>query len=121
MFVQCMERGFKNLASMGRAASRKGRSPQNGEVDYEVNRDDGLAIDTHSENEAAVEEPHPFSAFSSSSRRATMSNNVSPASFTSPLPSLPNISEGFSHSFSSTSLPGISSIVGPNNLPVTTR
>ncbi|KAI4122949.1 MAG: hypothetical protein LQ338_005527 [Usnochroma carphineum] len=125
---KCMERGVKTLATLGRAASRKDRSPQNHEVDYDINRDDGLVVDTHSENEA-VEEQHPFSAsaFSPSSRRTTLSN-VSSASFTSPLPrptpTLPNINQSFPttrHPYSSTSLPGISSIVGPNNLPVTTH
>ncbi|KAL8840348.1 MAG: hypothetical protein Q9170_001363 [Blastenia crenularia] len=103
--VQCMERGIKNLQTMGRAASRRDRSPLNGELLYDTNHDGGLAVDTNSENEAAAEEQHPISADSNSSRRTTLSN-VSSASFT---PSLPNISQGFPM----TSLPGIASIVGP--------
>lgn len=118
--VQCMERGIKNLQSLGRAASRKDRSPQSGELTYDTNHDGGLVVDTNSENEAAIEEQHPFSADSYSSRRTTISN-VSSASFTPslprPTPSLPNFSQGFS----TTSLPGISSIVGPSGLPVTTH
>ncbi|KAI4091122.1 MAG: hypothetical protein LQ348_004005 [Seirophora lacunosa] len=121
--VKCMEKGYKNLASMGRAASRKDRSPQNGEVEYNMNHDDGLMVDTHShsEAEATLEESHPFSASSHSSnpsRRTTFS--TSSASFASPLPrptpTLPNFSQGFP-----TNLPGISSIVGPSGLPVTTH
>lgn len=115
-----MERGIKNLQSLGRAASRKDRSPQNGELTCDYNHEDGLVVDTNSENEAAVEDQHPFSADSYSSRRTTLSG-VSSASFTPslprPTPSLPNFSQGFS----STSLPGIRSIVGPGGLPVTTH
>ncbi|KAL8989767.1 MAG: hypothetical protein Q9177_001420 [Variospora cf. flavescens] len=116
--------GYKNLASMGRAASRKDRSPQNGEAEYDTNHNDRLMVDTHShsEAEAIVEEQHPFSAgsYSSNPSRRTTLSNMSSASFTSPLtrptPTLPNISQGFP-----TSLPGISSIVGPSGLPVTTH
>ncbi|KAI4114206.1 MAG: hypothetical protein LQ345_004982 [Seirophora villosa] len=120
---KCMEKGYKNLASMGRAASRKDRSPQDGEVEYNMNHDDGLMVDTHShsEAEATLEESHPFSASSYSSnpsRRTTVS--TSSVSFASPLPrptpTLPNFSQGFP-----TNLPGISSIVGPSGLPVTTH
>ncbi|KAL9604768.1 MAG: hypothetical protein Q9219_000216 [cf. Caloplaca sp. 3 TL-2023] len=121
---KCMERGIKNLQSMGRAASRRDRSPPNGELGYDMshdmNHDNGLVVDTHSENEAVMEDQHPFSAGSYSSRRTTLSN-VSSASFTPslprPTPSLPNFSQGFP----TTSLPGISSIVGPSGLPVTTH
>lgn len=119
--MQCMERGVKNLQSMGRAASRKDRSPQNGELPYDINQDAGLVVNTHSENEAAAEEPHPFSADSFSSRRTTLSTVSSGASFNPslprPTPSLPNFSQGFP----TPSLPGISSIVGPSGLPVTTH
>ncbi|KAL8763549.1 MAG: hypothetical protein Q9184_000675 [Pyrenodesmia sp. 2 TL-2023] len=120
---KCMERGIKNLASMGRAASRKDRSPQNGEADYDIHRDDnGLVIDTHSENEAAVEEQHPFSAGSHSSKasRRTTISNVSTASYSSPLPRPTHSLPGFSQAFP-TSLPGIASFVGPSGLPVTTH
>ncbi|KAL8723233.1 MAG: hypothetical protein Q9225_000423 [Loekoesia sp. 1 TL-2023] len=117
---KCMERGVKNLQSMGRAASRKDRSPQNGEFTYDTNQDTTLIDDTHSENEAAAEEPHPFSADSYSSRRTTLSNVSSasfPPPFSRPTPQLPNFSQGFP----TASLPGISSIVGPSGLPVTTH
>ncbi|KAL8654737.1 MAG: hypothetical protein Q9210_001320 [Variospora velana] len=121
---KCMEKGYKNLASMGRAASRKDRSPQNGEAEYDTSHEDRLIVDTHShsEAEAIVEEQHPFSAdsYSSNPSRRTTLSNVSSASFTSPLtrptPTLPNFSQGFP-----TNLPGISSIVGPSGLPVTTH
>lgn len=118
---KCMERGIKNLQSLGRAASRKDRSPQNGESTYDFDHDNGLVVDTNSENEGAAEDQHPFSADSYSSRRTTLSG-VSSASFTPslprPTPSLPNFSQGFS---TTASLPGIRSIVGPSGLPVTTH
>lgn len=123
IFLQCMERGIKNLASMGRAASRKDRSPQNGEADYDVHRDDnGLVIDTHSENEAAAEEQHPFSAssYSSNPSRRTTISNVSTASYSSPLPRPAPTLPAFSQAFP-TSLPSIASFVGPSGLPVTTH
>ncbi|KAI4233748.1 MAG: hypothetical protein L6R40_006980 [Gallowayella cf. fulva] len=117
---QCMERGLKNLASMGRAASRKDRSSQHDQTHHDFHDDSGLVLDTHSGNEASAEDQHPFSAGSYSSRRTTLSN-VSSGSFTPslprPTPSLPNFNQGFS----TTSLPGISSIVGPSGLPVTTH
>ncbi|KAI4203232.1 MAG: hypothetical protein LQ346_001828 [Caloplaca aetnensis] len=120
---KCMERGIKNLASMGRAASRKDRSPQSGEADYDIHRDDnGLVIDTHSENEAAVEEQHPFSAgsYSSNPSRRTTISNVSSASYSSPLPRPTPTLPGFSQAFP-TSLPGIASFARPSGLPVTTH
>ncbi|KAL8677957.1 MAG: hypothetical protein Q9186_005655 [Xanthomendoza sp. 1 TL-2023] len=117
---KCMERGLKNLASMGRAATRKDRSGQLDHPDHDFQDDSGLVLDTHSGNEAGAEDQHPFSAGSYSSRRTTLSN-VSTGSFTPslprPTPSLPNFNQGFS----TTSLPGISSIVGPSGLPVTTH
>ncbi|KAI4209289.1 MAG: hypothetical protein LQ349_009561 [Xanthoria aureola] len=116
---KCMERGLKNLASMGRA--RKDRSGQIQQTNqHDLHDDVGLVLDTHSGNEAGADDQHPFSADSYSSRRTTLSN-VSSGSFTPslprPTPHLPNFSQGFS----TTSLPGISSIVGPSGLPVTTH
>ncbi|KAL8694873.1 MAG: hypothetical protein Q9218_000537 [Villophora microphyllina] len=117
---KCMEKGVKNLSSMGRAASRKERMAPNGHLEHDINDDGALCVDTHSGNEAIAEEQHPFSADSDSSRRTTISN-VSTASFPHslppPIPALRNFSSGYSN----TSLPGISSIVGPSGLPVTTH
>ncbi|KAL8953711.1 MAG: hypothetical protein Q9222_000456 [Ikaeria aurantiellina] len=114
---KCMEKGLKNLASMGRSASRKGRATQHEDLNNGFSHDNGLCLDTHSSgNEANYDEQNPFSAGSHSSRRTTLSN-VSSASFTPslprPTPTLPNISQGFP----TASLPGISSIVGPSGLP----
>ncbi|KAL8873100.1 MAG: hypothetical protein Q9174_001372 [Haloplaca sp. 1 TL-2023] len=119
--AKCMEKGVKNLSSMGRAASRKDKPMPNGDFKHDLSDDGRLCLDTHSSNEGAGDDQNPFSADSYSSRRTTISN-VSTASFPPSLPRatpvLPNFSQGFS---SNTSLPGISSIVGPSGLPVTTH
>ncbi|KAI4277286.1 MAG: hypothetical protein LQ337_001876, partial [Flavoplaca oasis] len=116
---KCMERGLKNLASMGRA--RKDRSGQLEQMNqHDLHDDSGLVLDTHSGNEAGADDQHPFSADSYSSRRTTLSN-VSSGSYTPslrrPTPQLPTFNQGFS----TTSLPGISSIVGPSGLPATSH
>ncbi|KAL8737890.1 MAG: hypothetical protein Q9181_001262 [Wetmoreana brouardii] len=120
--TKCMEKGVKNLANMGRAAARKHRSALNGEISHDLSDEGALCLDTHSGNEAAAEEQHPFSADSYSSRRTTISNvstnGFPPSSLPHPTTSLPTFAQGFS---STTSLPGISSIVGPSVLPVTTH
>ncbi|KAL8653705.1 MAG: hypothetical protein Q9226_003739 [Calogaya cf. arnoldii] len=114
---KCMERGLKNLASMGRARKdRSGRLEQTSQHDF--HDDSGLVLDTHSGNEAGPDDQHPFSAGSYSSRRTTLSSSGSfTPSLPRPTPSLPTFNQGFS----TTSLPGISSIVGPSGLPVTTH
>ncbi|KAL8996442.1 MAG: hypothetical protein Q9169_004036 [Polycauliona sp. 2 TL-2023] len=116
---KCMERGLKNLASMGRP--RKDRSGQLEHLNqHDLHDDSGLVLDTHSGNEAGADDQHPFSAASYSSRRTTLSN-VSSGSFTPSLPLPTPQLRTFNQGFSTTSLPGISSIVGPSGLPVTTH
>ncbi|KAL8774753.1 MAG: hypothetical protein Q9209_000692 [Squamulea sp. 1 TL-2023] len=115
---KCMEKGLKNLTSMGRAASRKERSGQLDQMNHEIHNDTGLALDTTPGNDTGADDQHPFSAGSYSSRRTTLSSSGSfTPSLPRPTPSLPNFQQGFS----TTSLPGISSIVGPSGLPVTTH
>ncbi|KAL8892005.1 MAG: hypothetical protein Q9205_004578 [Flavoplaca limonia] len=116
---KCMERGLKNLASMGRA--RKDRSGQLEQMNqHDLHDDSGLVLDTHSGNEAGADDQHPFSADSYSSRRTTLSN-VSPGSYTPSLPRPTPHLPAFNQGFPTTSLPGISSIVGPSGLPVTSH
>ncbi|KAL8672508.1 MAG: hypothetical protein Q9168_003046 [Polycauliona sp. 1 TL-2023] len=62
---KCMERGLKNLASMGR--TRKDRSGQLEQMNQpDLHDDSGLVLDTHSGNhsgnEAGADDQHPFSA-----------------------------------------------------------